>query len=148
MIASVHEIGGELDLRGERIHFRLPRTPEAPQLVEELRSRREEIVTALRERGTGGRVGIEETSPYQERLREALNRVCKEDYLPGTLHWLEGADTERHRLITEYLPDEISSLWERRAPLSLFQWLLDRWVEAHENVCALFLSQRTERETE
>lgn len=50
LIASVHEIGGELDLRGERIHFRLPRTPDAPRLVEELRSRREEIVTALRER--------------------------------------------------------------------------------------------------
>jgi len=35
--------------------------------------------------GHRGTVGIEEISPYQERLSEALNRVCKEDYLPGTL---------------------------------------------------------------
>ena len=50
LIASVHEIGGEIDLRGERIHFRLPRTPEAPRLVEELRFHREEVLAALRER--------------------------------------------------------------------------------------------------
>lgn len=31
LIASVQEIGGELNLRGERIHFRLPRTPDAPR---------------------------------------------------------------------------------------------------------------------
>jgi len=50
LLSSVHEIGGELALRGERIHFRLPRTPDAPRLVEELRSRREEVIAALRER--------------------------------------------------------------------------------------------------
>jgi hypothetical protein len=49
LIASVHEMGGEIGLRGDRIHFRLPRTPEAPRLVEELRSRRNEVIAALRE---------------------------------------------------------------------------------------------------
>jgi hypothetical protein len=48
LIASVHEMGGEIGLRGDRIHFRLPRTPETPRLVEELRSRREEVIVALR----------------------------------------------------------------------------------------------------
>jgi hypothetical protein len=52
LITSVHEIGGEIDLRGERIHFRLPRTPDAPRLLEELRLRREEVIAALRE-GSG-----------------------------------------------------------------------------------------------
>jgi hypothetical protein len=47
LIASVHEMGGEIGLRGDRIHFRLPRTPETPRLVEELRSRREEVIVAL-----------------------------------------------------------------------------------------------------
>ena len=49
LIASVHEIGGEIGLRGDRVHFRLPRTPDTPRLVEELRSRREEVIAALRE---------------------------------------------------------------------------------------------------
>ena len=49
LIASVREIGGELTLRGERIHFRLPRIPDAPRLVEQLRARREEVIAALRE---------------------------------------------------------------------------------------------------
>jgi hypothetical protein len=49
LIASVHEIGGEIGLRGDRVHFRLPRTPEAPRLVEELRSCRKEVIAALRE---------------------------------------------------------------------------------------------------
>jgi hypothetical protein len=48
LITSVHKMGGEIDLRGDRIHFRLPRTPETPRLVEELRSRREEVIAALR----------------------------------------------------------------------------------------------------
>lgn len=52
LITSVHAIGGEINLRGERVHFRLPRTPDAPRLLEELRLRREEVVAALRE-GSG-----------------------------------------------------------------------------------------------
>lgn len=50
LIDSVWEIGGELDLRGERIHFRLPHTTHASRLVEEMRARREEVVAALKER--------------------------------------------------------------------------------------------------
>jgi hypothetical protein len=50
LIASVRGIGGELELRGERIHFRLPGTPDAPRLVEQLRTHREEVIAALRER--------------------------------------------------------------------------------------------------
>jgi len=50
LIASVQERGGELVLDGERIRCRLPRTTDAPRLVEELRSRREEVIAALRER--------------------------------------------------------------------------------------------------
>ena len=49
LIASVREIGGEIGLCGDRIRFRLPRTPDTPRLVEELRSRREEVIAALRE---------------------------------------------------------------------------------------------------
>jgi hypothetical protein len=50
LIAGVQGLGGELALRGERIHFRLPHTPDASRLVEEMRARREEVVAALRER--------------------------------------------------------------------------------------------------
>lgn len=49
LIASVHEIGGEIALRGERIHFRLPRTADALELVEVIRSHREEVIVALKE---------------------------------------------------------------------------------------------------
>jgi hypothetical protein len=50
LIASVREIGGRIDLRGEHIHFRLPRTPDAPRLVEQLRANREEVIAVLRKR--------------------------------------------------------------------------------------------------
>jgi hypothetical protein len=50
LIDGVQGLGGELALRGERIHFRLPHTPDASRLVEEMRARREEVVAALRER--------------------------------------------------------------------------------------------------
>lgn len=59
MIASVQEIGGELDLRGERIHYRLPHTPDASRLVEELRAHRAEIIAALRERDQGERAACD-----------------------------------------------------------------------------------------
>lgn len=50
LIANVYKIGGKVDLRGEKIHFRLPRTLAASQLLEELRSRRPEVIAALRNR--------------------------------------------------------------------------------------------------
>ena len=55
LIASVQGLGGELALHGERIRYRLPHTPDAPRLVEELRAHRQEIVAALREREKGER---------------------------------------------------------------------------------------------
>ena len=59
LIASVQEIGGELALHGERIRYRLPHTPDAPRLVEELRAHREEILAALRERDKGERASCD-----------------------------------------------------------------------------------------
>ena len=50
LIAEVERLGGELALRGERIRYRLPHTPDAPRLVEELRAHREEVLAVLRER--------------------------------------------------------------------------------------------------
>jgi len=50
LIAAVEGLGGELALHGERIRYRLPHTPDAPRLVEEMRAHREEIIAALRER--------------------------------------------------------------------------------------------------
>ncbi len=47
LIARVQGLCGELALHGERIRYRLPHTPDAPRLVEELRAHREEIIAAL-----------------------------------------------------------------------------------------------------
>ena len=70
LIAGVERIGGELSLRGERIHYRLPgETPaaDAARLLAELRAHKQELLAALSERaahcGSPNCAGCYEVSP-------------------------------------------------------------------------------------
>jgi hypothetical protein len=91
LIASVHDIGGEIDLRGERIHFRLPRTPDAPRLVEQLRTHREEVIAALRERAGMAPCGSPHCAGCYDvgEGRKIHPPRCGEDFLRWRA-WLEG----------------------------------------------------------
>jgi len=91
LIANVHGLGGELALHGERIRYRLPRTPDAQRLVEELRARRQEIVAVLREREKSERASCD--SPNCAGCYDVGDRLrihppkCGQDYLDWLKKW-------------------------------------------------------------
>ena len=91
LIASVQGLGGELALHGERIHYRLPRTPDAPRLVEELRAHREEVIAALRglDRGERASCGSPNCAGCYDvgEGRKIHPPKCSEDYRAWLERW-------------------------------------------------------------
>ncbi len=82
--------------------------------------------------------GVFRDGSYSQRAQEALKRICEAEYLPGTMRWLERAVPNLHRRVTQELPEEISRLWDKGAPLDRFQAVLDSWVTAHQTACSLY----------
>jgi hypothetical protein len=53
LVEAVARLGGELALRGEKVHYRLPPStpiPDAERLIAELRARKQEVLAVLRQR--------------------------------------------------------------------------------------------------
>lgn len=50
LIDRIRELGGELRLNGGKIHYRIPSTPEADEIISEIRKDREAIIALLRDR--------------------------------------------------------------------------------------------------
>ena len=89
LIADVERLGGELALRGERIHYRLPSTADAPRLVAELRANREEVLAALRERDKAQRCGSPRCAGCYEvgNGRRVHPPKSGQDFLDWLLKW-------------------------------------------------------------
>ncbi len=105
----------------------------------------------LREKGLTGPGAADEllglADRYAERMQEALRRICRSDYPPGMLLWLEGAHPHLYAELTGRLPDEMQGLWAAHAPLKRFQVALDRLVEAHQEAFKLYRQQELPDET-
>ena len=68
-IDRLRELGGEVFLDGGRLKYRIPDTPEANQMIEEIRQNREAIREMLREQ--------ESTVPSLEEVKSYLPRGIK-----------------------------------------------------------------------
>ena len=83
------------------------------------------------------------TSPYAQRMQAALTQISRPDYPDGMIAWLETGCSDLYRKLTnlsEGYPAQIDRLWREQAPLDKFQGALDRWLEAHQQVCNLYRS--------
>lgn len=63
-IDRIRELGGELRLDGEKIRYKIPRTPEAREIISEIRKDRAAIIAMLKDR--------ESTPPSLAEVRAAL----------------------------------------------------------------------------
>lgn len=77
---------------------------------------------------------------YHASVEAALDTVCRPDYPPGMVLWLESAAPELYDRLTCSLPNLISGLWNAHAPLEKFQTVVDEWLETHSRACSLFKS--------
>ncbi len=75
---------------------------------------------------------------YHARVETALGVICRPDYPPGMILWLETADSDLYDRLTCRLPNLISGLWNAHAPLNEFQTVVDEWLNSHERACTLF----------
>lgn len=77
--------------------------------------------------------------PYAERMRTALRQIAGPSYSPGMILWLETGHSELYAELTARIPDEISQLWNDRAPLDEFEAVLGRLVSLHRKCCNLYI---------
>ena len=81
--------------------------------------------------------------PFRQRVQAALAQISRPDYPDGMIAWLETGCSDLYRKLTnlsEGYPAQIDRLWAEQAPLDKFQVALDRWLEAHQQVCNLYRS--------
>lgn len=76
--------------------------------------------------------------PYAERMQAAIRAVCRPDYPAGMVPWLAEHEPALYEELTGRLRDEINWLWDAHAPIEEFQRVLDAWIEAHRQGCALY----------
>jgi hypothetical protein len=75
---------------------------------------------------------------YAERLRAAMESVCRPDYPAGMIPWLDDACPILYTDLIERLPNEMQQLWERKAPLEEFDLIIAVWIELHRNCGELY----------
>jgi hypothetical protein len=78
---------------------------------------------------------------YHYCVEAALYAICRPDYQPGMILWLETVDPSLYDRLTRILPDLISRLWNERAPLDKFHRVVNEWLATHRRACTLFKSQ-------
>jgi hypothetical protein len=78
---------------------------------------------------------------YHARVEAALDAVCRPDYPPGMILWLDRADPCLYNRLICSLPNLISRLWSEHAPLDDFQRVVDEWLATHRRACSLFKSR-------
>ncbi len=76
--------------------------------------------------------------PYWQAAMDAWRRIAEPACLPGAVRWLEKHQPALYRELMEELPGEIGRSWDARAPLDQFQYVLDRWVDAHREACVAY----------
>jgi hypothetical protein len=75
---------------------------------------------------------------YHAAVEAALKAICRPDYEPGMILWLEKADPGLYDRLTCRLPDLISLLWNAHAPLGEFQRVVDEWLATHTRAYSMF----------
>jgi hypothetical protein len=124
LITKVERCGGELTMNGGRIHYRLPAS--AAEILEELRSHREEVRAAL--------------SYYDWRVGVASD-VISNDYPEGLVSWLGENRPAMYRKLIGFqmgsFPDRIDKTWGH-APFEEFDVLCREWVLAYRNAVAIY----------
>lgn len=82
--------------------------------------------------------------PYAERMRVALRQIAVPSYPQGMILWLENAHPDLYTELVAHIPDEISRIWNERAPLESFEVMLARLISLHRQCCDLYLAARNE----
>jgi hypothetical protein len=135
VVTRLEEGGGRLVLAGDRIRYSVPNgSPESQKLLAELRKHRERVMELLRQR----------EAEYHASVEAALDAICRPDYPPGMILWLESADAGLYNRLTRSLPNRISYLWNAHAPLDNFQTVVDEWLATHRRACSLFITRRAD----
>lgn len=88
--------------------------------------------------------GSDPYCPYHQAAIKAQERLRDLDWPFGLRVWLKSACPALFETLYVKLPVEIDRTWEPRVPLSEFQSVLDRWVQAHQEAVNLWKS-RTEK---
>jgi hypothetical protein len=144
LVESLEGQGASLTVDGDRVLLRAPAGREpCPEVLERLRRERHALVVYLRDRATFAPQRSPQTAEqdYHARVEAALEAICRPDYLPGMILWLEKVDPGLYDRLTCTLPDQISRLWNAHAPLYEFQGVVDEWLASHSRACSLFKSR-------
>lgn len=132
-VSQVEAAGAAFRLDGEKVRVSYPddeRRKELAGQIALLRAQRAEVAAYLRSRQTD----------YHDRVESTLKAICRPDYPPGMILWLETADPVLYDRLTCTLPDLISRLWDAHAPLSEFERAVVEWLSAHRKACVFFRS--------
>jgi hypothetical protein len=82
--------------------------------------------------------------PYAERMSAALRQIAGPGYPQGMILWLETAYPDLYAELMAHIPDEISRIWNERAPLESFESILARLISLHRQCCDVYLAARNE----
>jgi hypothetical protein len=81
--------------------------------------------------------GFRTTDPYKALAKNALQSICL-SYPAGMVEWLQHARPELYLVLTARMPREIEELWDSRAPVNAFQYLLDQYLRVFRLACLQF----------
>ncbi len=75
---------------------------------------------------------------YAECFLSLIDRMRANPMPQQCLPWLAEAHATLHRLLTKVLQDRLEELWDKRAPIGAFQFILDRIWDAHRTARELY----------
>jgi hypothetical protein len=82
------------------------------------------------------------SDPYAVRMDATLCQIAQPTYLGGMIPWLQTAYPDLYEKLTSRLPDEISRLWNNRAPLVQFDAALESLIALHREGCRIYREQQ------
>jgi hypothetical protein len=119
---SIRAVGGKLRLR--------PAGSVDDAILTIVRQHKPEVLAELQE------------AVYRARAEAALRAFCTR-HEPGTILWLDKNAPSLYEALTIRLPDEISRLWDARAPIEQFDAALRDLAETHRQAVALYRASLT-----
>ena len=79
-----------------------------------------------------------EPDPYAKWFLALIDRMRANPMSPECLPWLAENNVALHRLLTSVLQDKLEELWDKRAPIGAFQFILDRIWDTHRTARELY----------
>lgn len=142
ILSRVEQLGGSIFLEGEKLKARFPQgCSEANGLLEELRAHREEIMHLLRQHQVvleGWKVRF--SDPFHQSAVATLDQIRALPWRIGLRDWLKETDRELYERLFVAVPQALDDLWGR-APLTMFQTVLNEWQELQRRAFALWERQ-------